>query len=119
MSTIERLKALLRAAMLKIGSAAGMTTGQEITYTNSITSGWSAPTVAPCDGVVKVTGNSSTSFIQVSSYNCGQRAVCQSAIGYAGGYAFVAKGKNWNYEVRTALASDITVIFTPTKGGSA
>ena len=112
------LKAYLRAAMLKIGSAAGMTTGQEITYTNSITSGWSAPTVAPCDGVVKVIGNASTSFVQVSSFECGQRAVCQSAIGYAGGYAFVAKGKNWNYEVQTALASDITVTFTPTAGST-
>lgn len=118
MSAIERLKALFRAAMLKIGSAAGMTTGQEITYTNSITSGWSAPTAAPCDGVARVLGNANTSYVQVSSFECGQRAVYQSAIGYAGGYAFVAKGKKWNYEVQTANASDITITFTPTAGSA-
>ena len=112
------LKTYLRAAMLKIGSAAGMTTGKEVTYTNSITTGWSAVTIAPCDGVARVIGNANTSFVQVSSFECGQRAVSQSSIYYAGGYAFVAKGKKWNYEVRTANASDITITFTPTAGST-
>ena len=64
MSTIERLKALLRAAMLKIGSAAGTPSAEVISVVkreNFTTEGGKASFeyVAPCDGELCV-------FIQCS-----------------------------------------------------
>lgn len=67
MSTIERLKALLRAAMLKIGSAAGTPSAEVISVVkreNFTTEGGKASFeyVAPCDGELCV-------FIQCSGGN--------------------------------------------------